>query len=198
MEMSLIALLLGLSLALVLTAKILKMRDMSYKMFLRLGVLFCVAAAVPFIYPILLRAREDPRALFMIAFTTLGQVVYQLIAASAKGEPVLPCVRVTKPGLCPIARLAKEVAEYLFVGFVFYFAFRGSLPSVGQMSGWDMLACGMFAIVAIIRGYQSLSQRVEICGNGLRDEGTIKPWEAFESFSWTEETKDSETSARES
>jgi hypothetical protein len=44
MEMSLIALLHGLSLALVLTAKILKMRDMSYKMFLRLGGIFCFAA----------------------------------------------------------------------------------------------------------------------------------------------------------
>ncbi|MGO9117444.1 MAG: hypothetical protein ACLQPD_07490 [Desulfomonilaceae bacterium] len=190
MEMWVIAVLLGLSWTLILTGKIAKILDMSYKMFLRFGVLFCVAAGAPLFLVIILELRKDPWSLFLAALTILLTAVLDLIAAFSKGEVTPPRVPVKKPGQGRIARTAKKVASFLLMGFVLYFVLRGSLPSLGQMSGWDMTACGLFTMAAIINGFQSLFQRVEICGNGLWHEGTIKPWEAFEFFSWTGITKD--------
>jgi hypothetical protein len=190
MEMWMIAVLFGLSLALLLTAKIAKLMDMRYKMFLHLGVLFCVAAGAPLVLHIILIARKDPKSLFEAASAILLGTVFELIASFSKGEVIPPYVPVKKPGLGRIARTAKEVANYLLMGFAFYFAARGPLPYLGQMSSWDMLACGFFAMVAIIKGFQSLFQRVEICGNGLWQYSTLKLWEAYESFSWTGITTD--------
>ncbi len=190
MEMWLIALLLGLSWTLILTAKIAKMLDMSYKMFLRFGVLSCVAAGTPWILVIILKVRNDPESLFWASWPILCHEVFGLISAFSKGDVVPPCVPVKRPGQGRIARTAKELASFLLMGFVLYFAARGPFPSLGQMSGWDMLGCGLFTMAAIILGYRSLFQRVEVCGNGLWHEVTIKPWEAFESYSWTGETKD--------
>jgi hypothetical protein len=58
MEMWMIAALLGLSLALILTAKIAKALDTHYKTFLWLGVLCCVAAGAPLILSIIPKARD--------------------------------------------------------------------------------------------------------------------------------------------
>jgi hypothetical protein len=195
MEMLVIAVLLGLSLASFLTAKIAKMLDMSHKMFLRLGVLFCVAAGAPFAAVMLLQESNDSNNLALGAGCLLACVVSDLIAAfTSKDEVIPPNVPVKRPGQGRVARSAKEVAHYLLIGFVFYVVVRRSLPFLGRMSGWDMVAFGFFTMAAIIRGFQSLFLKVEICGNGLWDRAgsrpMLKPWEAFESFSWTEETKD--------
>jgi hypothetical protein len=195
MAMLVIAGLLGLSLALILTAKIVKMLDMSYEMFLHLGVFFCFAAGAPWYYALILIARKSPESLFWAANSILLTVVFELIAAfTSKGEVIPPCVAVTRPHLGRIARAAKEVASGLLMGSVFCFAVRGSLPSVGQMSGWDMVACGFFTMAVVIRGCHSLFRRFEICGNGLWDgvasHSTLRSWEAFESCSWTGTTTD--------
>lgn len=195
MEMLVVAVLLGLSLASFLTAKIAKALDMSDKRFFRLGVLFCLAAGAPFAAVLLLQERYDSDNLAFGAGCLLVCVVSDLIATfKSKGEVIPPCVPVKSPGQGRVARTAKAVAYYLLMGFVFYFAVRRSLPFLGRMSGWDILACGFFAMAAMVRGFQSLFQRVEICGNGLLDQTAsppkLRPWEAYESFSWTEETKD--------
>lgn len=194
MEMLVIAVLLGLSLALILTAKIAKMMDISYKLILRVGVFFYVAAGAPLIYVIILQARKSADALFWMAGTILLRAVYDLVAPFFKEEAIPPCVPVKRSGQGRVARTAREVASFLLMGFVFFFAVRGSLPSVGQMSGWDMLACGFFTMAAIVTGLQKLFQRVEICGNGLLDQAgsppELRPWEAFESFSWRGTTTD--------
>jgi hypothetical protein len=196
MEMSVIAVLLGLSLALILTAKIAETLGMRYITFLRLGVLCCVAAEAPLVdWMIFVAGKGGPDSLFWPALLLLGMAVSDIIDVfRSKGEITPPSARVKRPGQGSVAQAAKKVAFYVFMGFVFYFAVGGSLPFVGRMSGWDMIACGFFAMAGIIRGFQTLFQRVEICGNGLWDSLAIppklKPWEAYESFSWAEETKD--------
>jgi hypothetical protein len=147
------------------------------------------------ILSIIPKAREDPGCLAWWAFYVLLTVVLDLIAVfTSKLDVIPPCAPVKRPGKDRAARTAREVAFFLLMGFVLYFAVRGSLPFVGQMSGWDMIACGFFAMAGIIRGFQSLFQRVEICGNGLLDpiasRPNLKPWEIYESFSWAEETRD--------
>ena len=101
---------------------------------------------------------------------------------------------VRKPGPGRVARAVKEVASWLIVGFVLYFVARGGLPFLGQMSDGDKLACGLFAMAAIVGGFRVLFMRVEICGNGLLDPVGSRPywlpWEAYESFYWTVETDD--------
>jgi hypothetical protein len=192
MEMLVIAVLLGLSLASFLTAKIAKALDMSYEKFLRLGFLF---SGAPLVLVIILGERKGPEFLAWFGFYFLIFTVFHLIAAfRSKGEATPPCVPVNRSGQGRVARTAKEVASVLLVGFVFYFAARGSLPSLGRMSGSDMLGCGFFAVAVIIVGFLRLFQTDEICGNGLLDgsdyKPKLRPWEAYESFSWKEETKD--------
>lgn len=184
-----IALLFGLSLASFLTAQIATMLDMSDTRFFRLGCLFCLAAAAPFAAFLLLQVSYDSNDLAFGAGSFLFYVVCDLIAAFSKGEIILPCVPVNRPGQGRVAGTAKGVAYDLLTGFVFYVVIRRSLPFLGRMSGWDMLACGFFGMAAITRGFHSLFLKVEICGNGLWDRPgsrpMFKPWEAFESFSWT-------------
>ncbi len=196
MEMLVIAVLLGLSWALILTARIAKALDMHYKTFLWLGILFCFTAGIPLFSFMILRLRKDPESMAWGAFYVLLPFVFDLIAVfTSKWDVMPPCASVKRPGRDSVARTAKGVAFFLLMVFVLYFAIRGSLPSLGRMSGWDMVACGFFIMAGVIRGFQNLFLRVEICGNGLLDPAAagrpfLKPWEAHESFSWTEETKD--------
>lgn len=193
MEMSGIAVLLGLSLALILAAKIAKMLDMSYKILLRLGIVLCVAAGAPLFFHTFLKSRHDPEALFWLAHGIFLTAAFGLFAAfTSKGEVIPPCVPVKRPGQGRITRTAREVAFFLLMGFAWCLVLRGAVPSLGQMSAWDMVACGLFTAAIIVRGFHILSQGVEICGNGLADWGgsrpMVHPWEHYESFSWIVET----------
>jgi len=195
MDMLVVAVLLGLSWSLILTAKIARLLDMSYKMSLWLGVLFCVAAGAPLVPVIIPYVRNYPEGLFWVSFSFLLCAVFELYDAFESKEEVMPpCVPVERPGQGRVVRTAKRVASFLLFGFVLYSATRGSLPSLGQMSAGDTLACVLFTMAILIWVFHSLSQKIEICGNGLLDQDRprpkFQPWEVYESFSWTEETKD--------
>jgi hypothetical protein len=193
MEILVIAVLLVLSLASFLTAKIAKALDVSYEKFLHLGVLFCFAAVAPSVLVTILEPSKNSDSLVSWALGMLCLVVFDLFAAfESKRKAIPPWVPVRRPDR-GVSRTAKEVASFLLVGVVLYFAARRSLPFLGHMSGEDMVACGFYVTAAIIWGLRSLYQRVEICGNGLLNQAgspKFRPWEAYESFSWTEETKD--------
>ncbi len=193
MGIGVVAVLIGLSLASFLTAKIVKALDMSDKNFFRLGVLFCVAAGASLVSLIFLQT--DAGNLVYAGATLLCCFVFDLIATfRSKKEALPPFVAVNRPVKGRVARTAKSVAIVLLVGFVFYFAGKRSLPFLGQMSGLDSIACGLFMLAAIVTGFNRLIERDEICGNGSLDwvgsPPGFKPWEAYQSFSWTEETKD--------
>ena len=202
MERLVFAGLLGLSLTLILAAKIAKTLDMSYKMFLRLGVLFCVAAAAPWLIvaavPWLIVALKQGGGSSLLAWFGYGYLaiaVFDLISAfQSKGEVMPPSVPVKRAGEGGFARSARGIAFLWLMPLVFSFVITWSFPSLTQMSGWDMLAYGFFTMAAIVLGLRFLLQGVEICGNGLwhglGSPPNLQPWEAFESFSWTEVTKD--------
>ncbi len=168
---------------------------MSYKLFFRLGVVFCCAAGIPLVILLIPKLRGGSSDWAFWALCVLCCFVFDLIDAfKSKGELIPPCVPVKKPGPGRVARTANGVASFMLCGFVLYFAATGSFPFLGHMSGWDMLGCGFFTMAAIIYGFLSLFQKVEIYGNGLLDrvgsQPKLRPWEAYESFSWAEETQD--------
>jgi hypothetical protein len=86
-------------LALLLTAEIAMMLDMSHKMFLRLGVLFCVAAGAPWLILAIEKA-EGPSVPAWVGYSYLFIAVFDLIAAStSKGEATPPFNRLQRKRL---------------------------------------------------------------------------------------------------
>ena len=54
-----------------------------------------------------------------------------------------------------------------------------------------MLLLGPMIVSLIICLILTLLEKIEICGNGVWQWGTLHPWEEYESFSWKWKTKDS-------
>jgi len=54
-----------------------------------------------------------------------------------------------------------------------------------MMLFWGLMTASMIIYLILV-----LSERVEVCGNGVWQAQGLRPWEVYESFSWKGETKD--------
>jgi hypothetical protein len=175
MEMWMIAVLLFISFALLLYAKIAKTQRMP-PVFLWLGV----AVGMVAMYLEYLMSYDT---LAVVGFLLLFQPISDLIALPILRNRVMPpCVRVRRT---PIYKI---VVSFFCIAFGILFVtetFRA--PRMMLFPGL-MTACITIYLILF------LSERVEVCRNGVWKYGWLQwlqPWEVYESFSWEGRTKDS-------
>jgi ankyrin repeat protein len=180
-DMWVIAVLLLLTFVLILFAKIAKTRRMrSVFLCLTLAV-WCVVAYQAYLMPY-----DFYDAFWIFSLPFVFQAIADLIALPILRRRVIPpCVRVRR------TQIYKIVVSFFCIAFGILFV------NVSFSSPRMMLFAGIMTASMIIYLILSLSERVEVCGNGVWQYGGLhglqwlRPWEEYESFSWKGETKDS-------
>jgi hypothetical protein len=114
----------------------------------------------------------------LIGFIPLSGAIADLIATPVLRRRVIPpSVRVRRT---PIYRTVHSFF-YIALGILFV---SNSFRSPTMMFSWELLTVSM-----IIYLYNVLTERVEVCANGVSQYQGLRPWEEYESFSWKRETK---------
>jgi hypothetical protein len=174
-----IAVLLLISFALVLFGKIAKTRGMN------LGF-FCLGMAVWSVGAwLLLAEKNDSAILVILSFPPTSGAIADLIARPIWRRRVIPpCVRVERLSQSGIAM---TIVFLLFIAFFIYFLVtEESLHSFGMI-----IFFGLMTVPVIICLIQVRFEKIEICGNGVWQDGRLWPWAEYESFSWKRKTADS-------
>jgi hypothetical protein len=122
-------------------------------------------------------AWENDYAVTAIGFLCASIVISELIAVPILRRRVIPpCIRVREAGQDGIIMI---IAALLFIAFVVF------LLVTGMTLGYGLITAYMIIIVVL-----RLFKKTEICGNGLWQNRSLQPWEEFRSFSWTGKTED--------
>jgi hypothetical protein len=113
----------------------------------------------------------------MLGFLFVFLLLSTLIARPVIRRRVqLPCVRVREP---TPARFFDIIAPFVPIAFAVFMIVAGDSRSFGRILFWGGLMCN-----ELISLLDSLLGRIEICRNGLWQNGMLRPWEECQSFSW--------------
>jgi hypothetical protein len=118
----------------------------------------------------------------------LGCLFLSIAVSDLIAGPILrrrvkpPCVR-----LRPIQNGAFNIVlTFFFVAFVVFLLVSGGLHSLRRL-----LLMGPIMVSMLIYILLDLFQKIEICRNGVWQNGRLQPWEDYEAFSWKRISTDS-------
>lgn len=166
------ALLLLIAFAMILFSRIAKNRRIRW-------VLLCLGAGVWSVVSCWIGTRgNDGAFLALLGFPLISAASSDLIALPIlRRRVILPCFRVRR------TPLYKTVHSFFLIAIgILILAWSFGSP---KLMLWSVLVTASIIIYLVL----VLSERVEVCGNGVSQYRGVRPWEDYESFSWKGKTK---------